>query len=83
LSKFVFDGSVGNMIDKWVEWLFSIAVALFIYFAIETPIENAVLNGLNITLSTDSEGRFLLFAFKVILAIASFIWFKNLFSKHP
>ena len=83
MPKFVFDSSVGNMIDKWVEWLFSVGVALFFYFAIETPIENAVLSGLNTTLSVDSESRFFLFVFKVILAIVSLIWFRNLFSSHP
>jgi hypothetical protein len=71
------------MFDKWAEWLFSTGVALFFYFFVETPIKNAILNGLNITLSVDSESKFFLLAFKVILAIVSFIWFKNLFSSHP
>jgi hypothetical protein len=72
-----------NSASEWFKWVIATASALFIYFFVENPIENAILNAFQTSFVNDPIIVTFITILKITLAFAGAIWVLRLLSSHP
>jgi hypothetical protein len=68
---------------NWIRWIIATAIAILIKFAIEDPIENALLDAFRTSLKTVPYVSGFLEIVKFILAVSVAIWVYRRIASHP